>query len=139
MGVQTGKERIGSSDLFGSLMHAFLRHYLFVCAANRNRSPTAAAVFRGLAARAGVAVAVDSAGISPFAERPVTKELADSADLIFVMEDYMVRELETRYGQDPTKIVCLDIPDVYYRDDPLLVHLLKEALAPFVPQERPVK
>ncbi len=112
------------------------RHYLFVCAANRNRSPTAAEVFRALAAQAGLAVEVSSAGLSPYAERPVTKELADSADLIFVMEDYMARELESQYGQDPAKIVCLDIPDIYYRDDPLLVHLLKEALAPFVPQER---
>lgn len=111
-------------------------HYLFVCAANRNRSPTAAEVLRALAAQAGFTVEVDSAGISPFAERPVTKELADRADLIFVMEDYMARELETRFDQDPAKIVCLDIPDVYYRDDPLLVHLLKEALAPFVPRER---
>jgi predicted protein tyrosine phosphatase len=110
--------------------------YLFVCAANRNRSPTAAQVFRTLAAQAGFAVEVDSAGISPFSERPVTKELADRADLIFVMEDYMARELETQYGQDPAKIVCLDIPDVYYRDDPLLVHLLKEVLSPFVPPER---
>lgn len=115
------------------------RHYLFVCAANRNRSPTAAAVFRALAAQAGLAVQVDSAGISPFSERPVTKELADRADLIFVMEDYMARELETQYGQDPTKIVCLDIPDMYYRDDPLLIHLLKEALAPFVPQKQSAK
>ncbi len=115
------------------------RHYLFVCAANRNRSPTAAAVFRALAAQAGLAVEVDSAGISPFSEKPVTKELADRADLIFVMEDYMARELETEFGQDPAKIVCLDIPDVYYRDDPLLVHLLKEALAPFAPQARAVK
>ncbi len=139
MGVRTGPERIGSSNLFGSLMNALLRHYLFVCAANRNRSPTAAAVFRTLAAQAGVAVEVDSAGISPFAERPVTKELADRADLIFVMEDYMARELEARYGQDPAKIVCLDIPDVYYRDDPLLVHFLKEALAPYVPQEQSTK
>ena len=114
-------------------------HYLFVCAANRNRSPTAAEVFRTLAAQAGVSVTVDSAGISPFADRPVTKELADRAELIFVMEDYMARELETAYGQDPAKIVCLDIPDVYYRDDPLLVHLLKEALAPFVPQARYTK
>ncbi|MCL5280544.1 MAG: phosphotyrosine protein phosphatase [Planctomycetes bacterium] len=114
-------------------------HYLFVCAANRNRSPTAAAVFRTLAAQAGFAVEVDSAGISPFSERPVTKELADRADLIFVMEDYMARELEIAFGQDPAKIVCLDIPDVYYRDDPLLVHLLKETLAPFVPRERAVK
>jgi predicted protein tyrosine phosphatase len=110
------------------------RHYLFVCAANRNRSPTAAAVFRALAAHAGFAVEVDSAGISPFSERPVTKELADRADRIFVMEDYMARELETQYGQDPAKIICLDIPDVYYRDDPLLIRLLKEALAPFVPR-----
>jgi predicted protein tyrosine phosphatase len=115
------------------------RHYLFVCAANRNRSPTAAAVFRALAAQAGLAVQVDSAGISPFSERPVTNELADRADLIFVMEDYMARELETQYGQDPTKIVCLDIPDMYYRDDPLLIHLLKEALAPFVPQKQSAK
>ena len=115
------------------------RHYLFVCAANRNRSPTAAAVFRALAAQAGVAVEADSAGISPFSERPVTKELADSADLIFVMEDYMARELEATYGQDPVKIICLDIPDVYYRDDPLLVHLLKEALVPFVPQAQSAK
>jgi predicted protein tyrosine phosphatase len=89
-----------------------------------------------LAAQAGSAVEVDSAGISPFSERPVTKGLADRADLIFVMEDYMARELETQYGQDPTKIVCLDIPDLYFRDDPLLIHLLKEALAPYVPEAR---
>ena len=115
------------------------RHYLFVCAANRNRSPTAAEVFRSLAAQAGCAVEVDSAGISPFSDRPVTRELADRAGLIFVMEDYMARELETTYDQDPAKIVCLGIPDVYYRDAPLLVHLLKEALAPFVPQVQSAK
>jgi predicted protein tyrosine phosphatase len=108
-------------------------HYLFVCAANRNRSPTAEGVFRALAADAGFDVKVSSAGLSPFSERPVTKELADSANLIFVMEEYMARELETQYGQDPAKLVCLDIPDIYMRDDPILVHLLKEALAPFVP------
>ncbi len=110
--------------------------YLFLCAANRNRSPTAERVFRTLAAQAGVEVEVSSAGLSPYADRPVTKELADRADLIFVMESYMARELETRYGQDPAKIVCLDIPDVFFRDDPLLVRLLKEALTPFVPQEQ---
>ncbi len=60
-------------------------------------------------------------------------------DLIFVMEDYMARELETRYGQDPAKIVCLDSPDLYMRDDPLLVHVLREALAHFVPQKQPAQ
>jgi predicted protein tyrosine phosphatase len=115
------------------------RHCLFICAANRNRSPTAEEVFRALAVQAGLDVKVSSAGLSPFSEKPVTKELADSADLIFVMEDYMARELETRYGQDPAKIVCLDIPDIYPRDDPLLVHILREALAPFVPQKQPAE
>jgi predicted protein tyrosine phosphatase len=51
----------------------------------------------------------------------------------------MAQDLETRYGQDPAKIVCLDIPDIYMRDDPLLVHVLKEALAPFVPQKQPAE
>ena len=120
-------------------MDATNRHYLFVCAANRNRSPTAESVFRALAAQAGFEVEVSSAGMSPFSERPVTKELADSADLIFVMEEYMARELETGCGQDPAKIVCLDIPDIYLRDDPILIHLLKEALAPFVPQAQATK
>jgi predicted protein tyrosine phosphatase len=110
------------------------RHYLFVCAANRNRSPTAADVFRALAARAGLEVEVSSAGLSSYADRPVTKELADSADLIFVMEAYMARELETRYDQNPAKIVTLDIPDMYVRNDPVLVYFLREALAPFVPR-----
>ena len=111
--------------------------YLFVCAGNLNRSPTAEDVFRALAAQAGVEVEVSSGGLSPLAERPITKDLADAADLILVMEDYMARDLETRYHQDPTKIVCLDIPDIYLRNDPVLVHLLKEDLTPFVPQGPP--
>ena len=114
-------------------MNETSRHYLFVCAANRNRSPTAEGVFRVMAASAGFDVKVSSAGLSPFSERAVTKELAGSADLIFVMEEYMALELEARYGLDPAKIVCLDIPDIYHRDDPILVHILQEALAPFVP------
>ncbi len=107
------------------------RHYLFVCAANLNRSPTAADVFRKMAARNGLDVEVSSAGISPFSARPVTRAMADEADLIFVMEDYMAWELETKHGQDSAKIVCLDIPDMYERDDPALVRILRRELAPY--------
>jgi predicted protein tyrosine phosphatase len=108
------------------------RRYLFVCAANRNRSPTAEAVARMLAARSGLDIEVRSAGLSPFSETPLTKEMADWADLIFVMEDYMAQELEAFYGQDPRKIICLDIPDLYERGDPVLVYLLEEALGPYL-------
>jgi len=107
------------------------RRYLFVCAANINRSPTAADVFRRMAAQNGLEVEVGSAGISPFSANPVTKAMADEADIIFVMEDYMARELETRYGQDPAKIVCLDIPDIYERNDPALVRILVRELSPY--------
>jgi predicted protein tyrosine phosphatase len=108
------------------------RRYLFVCAANRNRSPTAADVARMLAAQASLDIEVRSAGLSPFSEKPLTKEMADWADLIFVMEDYMARELEAFYGQEPRKLVCLDIPDLYERGDPVLVYLLEEALKPYL-------
>lgn len=107
------------------------RHYLFVCAANINRSPTAADVFREMAASNGLDVEVSSAGMSPLSAHPVTKAMADQADLIFVMEDYMTREVQTRYGQDSGKIICLDIPDLYERGDPALVRILRRELAPF--------
>jgi predicted protein tyrosine phosphatase len=107
------------------------RHYLFICAGNINRSPTAADVFRRMAAESGLDVEVGSAGISPFSAHPVTKAMADEADLIFVMESYMAWELETNYGQDSAKIICLDIPDIYERGDPVLVRILKRELAPY--------
>jgi predicted protein tyrosine phosphatase len=107
------------------------RRYLFVCAANINRSPTAVDVFRAVAAENGLDVEASSAGMSSFSANPVTKAMADEADTIFVMEDYMARELETRYGQDPAKIVCLDIPDIYERGDPTLVRILKRELSPY--------
>jgi len=107
------------------------RRFLFVCAANINRSPTAADVFRTMAAENGPDIEVNSAGISPFSTNPMTKAMADEADLILVMEDYMARELETRYGQNPAKIVCLGIPDIYERGDPTLVRILKRELSPY--------
>jgi predicted protein tyrosine phosphatase len=106
-------------------------HYLFVCAANINRSPTAERVFREMAAKSGLDVEIHSAGISPFSTHPVTAEMADKADVIFVMESYMAWELETRFGQDPRKIICLKIPDIYERDDPSLIRILRRELSPY--------
>jgi predicted protein tyrosine phosphatase len=107
------------------------RRYLFVCAANVNRSKTAEDVFLKMAAKNGVDVEVSSAGISPFSTRPVTKAMADQADIIFVMEGYMAWELETKYGQDSGKIICLDVPDIYERGDPALARILRRELAPY--------
>ena len=92
--------------------------FLFVCHANADRSPTAEEVCRRIAKDNGLEIAASSAGVSRGARRSVTKEMADRADTIFVMEPHMVTELVAEYGQNPGKIICLDIPDIYERNDP---------------------
>jgi predicted protein tyrosine phosphatase len=62
----------------------------------------------------------------------VTKEMADKADMIFVMEDYMKEILETELHQPAEKIICLDIPDIYYVGDPELEAALRQKLLPYV-------
>ena len=99
-----------------------LTHVLFVCSQNRLRSPTAERVF---AAWEGIEVA--SAGLSPGASTPVTAELLQWADLVFVMENAHRSELSTRFRGylGGKRIICLDIPDEFEFMDPILVTLLK--------------
>ena len=110
-------------------------HYLFVCYANVDRSPTAEAVCRRIATENGLDLEASSAGTSRGANRPVTKHLADLADKIFVMEAYMATEMVEGYGQNPAKIVCLDVLDLYKRNDPSLVAMLEEKIYRYLAQE----
>jgi len=109
--------------------------FLFVCHANADRSPTAEDVCRRIATENGLDIEASSAGISRGANRPVTKEMADRADTIFVMEPDMVTEMVEQYGQDPAKIMCLDIPDIYERNEPRLVAILEDELYEYLEQE----
>jgi len=111
------------------------RRFLFVCHAAMNRSPTAEGVCREIARANGLDIDASSAGISRAAERPVTKELADRADRIFVMEPEMEAILKKEFGQKPDKIICLDIPDIYATWDPLLVKRLEDSLYEFFARE----
>ena len=70
--------------------------------------------------------------MSPQADTPITKRLADKADLIFVMEESMKQELQRTYAQSPGKIVCLAIPDEYERESTVLMKLLRDALEPYL-------
>lgn len=109
--------------------------FLFVCQANADRSPTAEEVCRRIARESGLGIEASSAGLSRGANRPVTKEMADRADTIFVMEPDMVTELVEEYGQEPGKIVCLDIPDIHERNEPQLVSTLEQKLYEYLIQE----
>ncbi len=99
-----------------------MTNVLFICSQNRLRSPTAEQVF---AEWPGVETA--SAGINVGADNPVTPELLQWADLIFVMERAHRSKLSARFQAHLAgkRIVCLDIPDDYEFMDAELVRLLE--------------
>ena len=103
---------------------------LFVCSQNRLRSPTAEQVF---ANREGIEVA--SAGLDDKCGNPVTPELLDWADLVFVMERAHRSKLQRRFKAHlkDVRLICLDIPDDYEFMDPTLVRLLEARVPRFLP------
>ena len=94
------------------------------------RSPTAEQVF---ARHPGIECA--SAGLNRDADNPLTAELVEWAELIFVMERHHEKTMAVRFiGQlDGKRIICLDIPDNYGYLDPALIALLKTKVGPFLP------
>lgn len=97
------------------------QHLLFVCTANRQRSPTAEALFRN-----HPACEARSCGALAIGGTPCSEALIRWADVIFCMEEI---HREVLLSQSPTtrqkRVVVLDIPDAYDRDDPHLVMLLR--------------
>ena len=102
---------------------------LFVCSQNRLRSPTAEHVF---ATYAGVETL--SAGLNVGADVPLSEELVRWADMVFVMEKRHREKLSREFRQalGGTRVVCLDIPDIYEYMDPELVALLEKRVTPYL-------
>lgn len=106
-----------------------MQRLLFICSRNKLRSPTAEQVF---SQEPGLDVL--SAGTDRDAEVPVTPELIEWADRIFVMERTHRTKLQQRYKThlDGKRIVCLGIPDDYAFMDPALIALLERKVRPFL-------
>jgi predicted protein tyrosine phosphatase len=96
---------------------------LFVCSRNRRRSPTAEAAFSDIEG-----YSVLSAGTSPDAETPVSADLIEWADIVFVMEAIHRRRLNRRFAPllRAKRIIVLAIPDQYNYMDQSLIDLLRE-------------
>lgn len=108
---------------------------LFICSANRYRSRTAHEMFENKEN-----LEVKSCGLQPFyvedtikhhwnKARHFTKELFDWADIVYVMEEYHLSLLKSRFNIDfnkKPKIINLNIEDIYGYNDPLLKEQLKE-------------
>ena len=106
-----------------------MQRVLFVCSQNRLRSPTAEQVF---SAYPGIETA--SAGLNNDAESPLTPELVEWADIIFVMERAHRTKLSRQFGRHlgKARVVCLDIPDRYRFMDPALIRLLEAKVPRFL-------
>jgi predicted protein tyrosine phosphatase len=108
-----------------------LKNVLFVCSQNKLRSPTAEQVF---SQRPDIESA--SAGTNSDAETPLSAELINWADVIFVMEKAHRTKLQQRFRASlkSKRIVCLDIPDKYRFMDPELVQLLEAKVGRHLPR-----
>lgn len=103
-----------------------MKRVLFVCSQNKLRSPTAEQVFS-----TWPGLEVDSAGTNHDAENPLTGELVEWAQVIFVMEKAHRAKLSKRFKRHlKARVICLDIPDDYAFMDPALVALLNAKVAP---------
>ena len=102
---------------------------LFVCDANRLRSPTAEAIFKSRPH-----LDVKSAGLAKQATVPVTIELLEWADVVFVMEKRQRNIIQSRFKEiyQRKRIICLYIPDDFEFMDPHLIELLKEKVTPYI-------
>jgi predicted protein tyrosine phosphatase len=107
-----------------------MKHVLFVCSQNRLRSPTAEQVF---ARHPGIECM--SAGTNHDADNPLSAELIEWAEIIFVMEKTHRNKLISTFRDClwNKRIICLDIPDDYEYMDPGLVRLLRAKVSPFLP------
>jgi len=107
-----------------------MKRVLFVCSQNRLRSPTAEQVFADYPG-----VECSSAGTNRDAKNPLTPELVEWAEIIFVMEKEHRVKLRSKFGRylANKRVICLEIPDEYEFMDPDLVRLLRAKVPPFLP------
>ncbi|MES2208155.1 MAG: phosphotyrosine protein phosphatase [Pseudomonadota bacterium] len=105
------------------------RNILFICSQNKWRSPTAEHIFANYPNINSM-----SAGLNHDAETPITPELLEWADTIFVMEKAHKTKLSLRYKKylHNKKIICLNIPDNFKFMDEKLVALLLLKVKPFL-------
>lgn len=107
-----------------------MKKVLFVCSQNRLRSPTAEQIF---ASRSSIECS--SAGLNNDAENPLTSELVEWADIIFVMEKAHRNKLSSKFKKhlNNKRVICLDIPDEYAFMDPILIKLLNAKIERHLP------
>lgn len=94
---------------------------LFICNQNQNRSKTAEELFKDR-------FKTKSAGL--YNREPVTENELLWAETLVVMEDEQRSEIAKRFPDIymKKKIISLNIPDIYYYNQPELIKVLKNKI-----------
>jgi predicted protein tyrosine phosphatase len=93
---------------------SMVRKILFVCGANIDRSPTAEKLFNNVVE----GLEVKSAGTFESAVNPLTEELIEWADEIYVMQMIHRYAIRKMMPSALRKVRVLGIQDVYCQDSP---------------------
>jgi predicted protein tyrosine phosphatase len=106
-----------------------MKKLLFLCSQNKLRSPTAETIFSEYER-----LEVESAGLNKDAENPLSAEMIEWADIIFVMEKSHRNKLSKNFKSflNGKRVVCLEIPDDYEYMDSDLIKLLKNKVLPLL-------
>jgi predicted protein tyrosine phosphatase len=106
-----------------------MRRVLFICSANRLRSPTAEQVFSKWPD-----IETDSAGLDASATVVLSSEQLEWADIVFVMDRSHRNKLARKYRANlrEKRVVCLNIPDEFEFMQPELVMLLETRVGPYL-------
>ena len=102
---------------------------LFVCSENRLRSPTAEEVFSRFKNICAI-----GAGTNADADTPVSGDLIEWADIVFVMEKSHRNKVSKKFRNllKKKRVVCLGISDDYDRMQPELIRLLENKVSRYV-------
>lgn len=101
---------------------------LFVCTGNKDRSPTAEALYKN-----HPALEARSAGTWKYAKTTLTDYLLAWADRVIVMEpghEEYIREQFPAFAEKTIR--CLNIPDDYQAMDSELIRLIEERMRPLL-------
>ena len=95
------------------------------------RSPTAEHIFADWPN-----VETASAGINHDADNPVSPELLDWSDIIFVMEETQRSKLSVKFKSylANKRVVCLNIPDNYKYMETSLIDVLMSKVPRYLPE-----
>lgn len=97
---------------------------LFICSHSQNRSKTAEEIFKDK---------FETKSMGLYNENPVSEKELSWADVVFVMEDAHRKEIAKRFPglYMEKRILSLNIPDIYYYNQPELVEILRQKVDKF--------